>query len=349
MASSASTAAGRRRAAARRRKPAAPRRKPPARAASKAAPRRRVSGGAARSRPRRVAKPRARTARPRVRSATGNLSWRWRAVLVIAALIALGAGYFFWLRDSSLVAVNKVEVTGATSDARPQIVAALTRAGEDMTTLHVRTDELEAAVAQFPTVARVSADASFPHGLTITVTERPATMVAVDGGDRVAVAADGTVLPGVDASDEALPQVDVQQVPQSGRLTGDSLQEALVIGAAPGPLRELIEHTAYKGQNGVTLSMQGDVELRFGDGERAAQKWAAAAFVLADPKLTTLSYVDLRVPKRPAVGGTGEGATADSTSTDSAATVPTATVPVTPATTTPVTPTTPTDTTTVAP
>jgi cell division protein FtsQ len=246
--------------------------------------------------------------------------------------------------------VNKVQVTGVSSDARPQIVAALTRAGEDMTTLHVRTDALESAVAQFPTVAGVAADPNFPHGLTITVNERPATMVAVDGGDRIAVAADGTVLPGVDASDDALPEVDVSQAPQSGRLSGEPLQEALVIGAAPAPLRELIERTAYKGEDGVTLSMRGGVELRFGDGERAAQKWAAAAAVLADPKLTALSYVDVRVPKRPAVGGTGAGATADSTATDPVVTDPVVTDPVVPvAPATIPTTTIPTDTTTVAP
>jgi cell division protein FtsQ len=301
-----------------------------------------VARGAARARP-------ARAAKPRSRAATGKLSWRWRAILLVVAAAGLAAAYFGWLRDSSLVAVNKVQVTGVTSDARPQIVAALTRAGEDMTTLHVRTGELEAAVAQFPTVAGVSADPNFPHGLTITVNERPATMVAVDGGERIAVAADGTVLPGVDASDGGLPEVDVSQAPQSGILTGEPLQEALVIGAAPAPLRELVEHTAYKGEDGVTLSMRGDVELRFGDGERAAQKWAAAAAVLADPKLTALSYIDVRVPARPAVGGTGAGATADSTATDPAVTDPVA--PVTPTTTTATTPTTtvPTDTTTVAP
>jgi cell division septal protein FtsQ len=260
----------------------------------------------------------------------------------VAVVAALGIAYFGWFRDSSFVAVNDVQVKGVTSDDRNQIVAALSHAGEDMTTLHVRTDDLEAAVSRFPTVAGIHADANFPHSLTIDVSERPATMLASDGTHQVAVAADGTVLPGVDAADDGLPTVDVDEVPESGGLTGEPLQEALVIGAAPPQLRELIEHTSYQGENGVTLSMKGDVELRFGDGKRAAQKWAAAAAVLADPKLTAVTYLDLRVPQRPAVGGTGEGATGENATIDP--TDPATAVATTPTTTTSI----PTDT-TVAP
>ena len=36
--------------------------------------------------------------------------------------------------------------------------------------------------------------------------------------------------------------------------------------------------------------------MRFGSASKSTQKWAAAAAVLADPKLTSLAYVDVRVP-----------------------------------------------------
>ena len=39
--------------------------------------------------------------------------------------------------------------------------------------------------------------------------------------------------------------------------------------------------------------------VRFGSSSGAADKWAAAAAVLADPKLDALTYVDVRVPERP--------------------------------------------------
>jgi hypothetical protein len=75
------------------------------------------------------------------------------------------------------------------------------------------------------------------------------------------------------------------------------------VGAAPDALRALIEGVAYSGDYGIVLTMRGGVELRFGGGGSLDRKWAAIAATLADPELTSLSYLDVRVPERPAVGG----------------------------------------------
>ena len=50
-------------------------------------------------------------------------------------------------------------------------------------------------------------------------------------------------------------------------------------------------------------SLTGGIDLRFGTESQARAKWAAAAAVLADPEVTSLGYVDLQVPSRPAIGG----------------------------------------------
>jgi len=222
---------------------------------------------------------------------------------VVAIVVAAFAGYFLWLRDSSLVAVTSVDVEGVESGERDRITAALTRAGKSMTTLNVDAASLEQAAARFPTIKSVTADASFPHGLRIEVVERPAALVASAGGKEAAVAADGTVLPGVKAGDE-LPRLEVDRLPGSGRLEDEALDEALVVGAAPDELAPLIRRVREAGDTGVEAKMRGGVSLRFGTGDDAAAKWAAAAAVLADPEVTAVSYVDVRVPHRPAVGGT---------------------------------------------
>jgi cell division protein FtsQ len=226
---------------------------------------------------------------------------RW-AIAAAAVLAALTAGYFLWLRDSSLVAVDDVTVEGVSGGERKRITAALTRAGEEMTTLNVDLDRLEAAVARFPTVESVRASASFPRGLEIEVIERPPALVARAGGTEVAVAADGTVLAGIDA-DESLPRVDVDRLPRSGRLRGEALAQARVAGAVPEPLRPFLRRVDRSREYGVEARMRGGIRLRFGTGANVGAKWAAAAAVLADPKLEAVSYVDVRVPERPAVGG----------------------------------------------
>jgi cell division protein FtsQ len=242
-------------------------------------------------------------------AAAGNwiagLGWR-TAALGVGLVVALAVAYFGWFRDSGFVAVERVRVAGVSGDDREQIVAALTDAAERMTTLHVREDQLQAAVASFPTVASITTDADFPHGLVIEVEERRPALVVESGGGTVAVAADGTVLPGLAVTDDTeLPRVEVDQIPSSGRLEGEALDQALVVGAAPEPLGPLIEGVSQDEQYGVVVELRGGIPVRFGSSDGARAKWAAAAAVLADPNLTMLSYLDVRAPGRPAVGSAG--------------------------------------------
>ena len=231
---------------------------------------------------------------------------------VVAGALALT--YFGWFRDSSLVAVRDVKVEGVSSADHDRIVAALTDSARGMTTLHVQTDRLESAVRQFPTVASVSADTSFPHGITIHVTERQPTLIVRAGDRQVAVAADGSVLRGVKVKDR-LPELSIDQLPTSGRLSGDPLTEALVVGAAPAPLLPLIATASLSHDYGVVLTMRGGIELRFGTGDGADQRWEAVAAILADRHLTSLTYIDVRVPDRPAVEGTSTAPVAAPTTT----------------------------------
>jgi cell division protein FtsQ len=260
-----------------------------------------------RARPRRrpARRPSARRPAPRLQSPLALLrstSWRRRALAAAVAAGALALTYFAWFRDSSLVAVHDVKVEGVSSTDQHQIVAALTDSAQGMTTLHVQADRLESAVRQFPTVASVSADPSFPHGMTIRVAERQPALVVTDGDHQVAVAADGSALPGLHVQGQ-LPELRVDTLPATGRLSGDPLTEALAIGAAPAPIRPLVAGASVSRDYGIIVTMRGGIELRLGSGDQLDQKWAAIAAILADRQVTSLSYVDVRVPNRPAAGG----------------------------------------------
>lgn len=281
--------------------------KPKQRARRAAPPRRPAARRAAprRSKPRR---PR-RTPIAWARDQISGVSWRYRLATIAILAVTATAGYFLWLRDSSLVAINNVDVVGVTAGDRSQIIGELTDASESMTTLHVDRAKLQAIAHQFPTVASISIDPNFPHGMRIEVTERPPTMVLTAGDQQLPVAADGTVLAGVSVADgDHLPQLEVDKLPTAARLDGTELDEALVVGSAPEELRPLIEKIEFSKEFGVQLTMRGGIPIRFGTGAAAQEKWSAVAAVLADPKLTTLTYVDVRVPERPAVGGSNTDA-----------------------------------------
>jgi hypothetical protein len=137
------------------------------------------------------------------------------------------------------------------------------------------------------------------------VSAPPATATIGSGSDAIAVAPDGAILEWLPLSEELqLPQLPLSAAPRKGRLGGHMLEQARVLGAAPAALRPYLE-SSYYGESGVNVELRAGIELRFGDATRLAEKWRAAAAVLADPSIEALDYVDLHAPHRPAVYGSG--------------------------------------------
>ena len=250
-----------------------------------------------------AAKP--KTARPKAApSSPSRLVSRGLTIAFVVGTITLGlaAAYWFWFRDSSLVAVEKVTVDMEGPEAA-QVTDVLTRSAQKMTTLHVDEGELAAAVSRYPTVVAIQTEADFPHGLTIEVTDRPPALTASDGGPAVPVAGDGTLLHGVNASGEELPAIQVDSVPVKGKLEGEPLALAQVAGAAPAPLLPLIEGLAVDSGTGLMVTLKGGLPVKFGDPDELEEKWTAVSAVLANPQVKTLTHLDVRVPQRPSIGG----------------------------------------------
>ena len=130
-------------------------------------------------------------------SRVGELFSRRFALGAVVLIVAGGLlGGFLWLRDSSLVRVEHVKITGLTTRDAPAIRRTLRQAATRMTTLHYDARALERAVDAFPAVQSVSVAADLPKTLEIRVREhRPVAALQTGDGRRVAVASDGTLLP----------------------------------------------------------------------------------------------------------------------------------------------------------
>jgi cell division protein FtsQ len=230
------------------------------------------------------------------------------ALACLLALPLLGGGWL-WLRGSSLVAIERVQLTGVSGPERPAIEGALRGAARRMTTLDFNTGALRAAVAAFPVVLTLRARTSFPHGLVIFVQERPPVAAIQAGGWRSAIAADGVVL-GPALLSSSLPEIDYAHGLAVGRtVSGTGVRAMLaVMGAAPRAIASKVAKL-YSGPQGLTLSMRNGLTVYFGDAARAPAKWTALERVLADTSSHGASYVDVRLPERPAAGfATGAGA-----------------------------------------
>ena len=231
---------------------------------------------------------------------------RRRLIAVALLAVALGAGYFFWFRDSGFVKVEKVSVSGlAGSPDAARVRAKLADAAEQMTTLHLDVPALERSVADEPVVQSLSVTADFPHGLRIHIVENRPVAVLVANGRQVAVAPDGTVLPSV-KDFGGLPTVDVGAVPLRGRMPdGPARERVAVAAAAPPRLLSRVDAIEIQHGRGAVAELRDGPVIIFGRANLLDRKWAAAAAVLAERSSQGATYIDVRMPERPVAGGLG--------------------------------------------
>ncbi len=243
-------------------------------------------------------------------------SRRRRIFLICTGLIllalALFTSYTYWLRDSSLVEIKNLEVRGLSSHTEEgaQITSAVESATGEMTTLHLKPELLDTEMSRFPRVASSSIAADFPNSATVTVSLRENGSVFKVGSETLLIATDGTVLGTAGEGTDILPEISTGDPPSGNRLEGRTLAQAEVLGAVPTELRSFVAESAL-GDNGVEVTMSNGLVLLFGDSSNADDKWRAGAAVIADPELTDVSYVDLTVPRRPAVSGLEDAAATD--------------------------------------
>jgi cell division protein FtsQ len=224
-----------------------------------------------------------------------------RVIAIAVAVLAVAALGWFWLRDSSLVAVDDVTVTGISGPDAAHISSALQDAARDMTTLHVSAGDLRSAVAAYPQVKDVHVTTHFPHGLDIAVIEHNPVAVIVADGKRIPVSGDGRLLRAVAPGD--LATIQMSTIPGGDRLTDRRAGQAVaMLAAAPSALRARVANV-WTGSHGLSARLSRGPLLYFGTTERLAAKWAAVTRVLEDPDAAGALYLDVRVPERTAAGG----------------------------------------------
>jgi cell division septal protein FtsQ len=231
-----------------------------------------------------------------------------RRLLVAAGAVALLAGLWVawgWFRDSSLVRVRHVEITGVSNSPDAQAIKrGLEQAASRMTTLDVDAGKLDHAVSAYPIVRAVSVSGDFPSTVQIKVHEYAAVAALTSpDGREVPVAFDGTLLPRLARA--KLPAVAVSNPPtRDGFETARVRTLVRVLAGAPAPLRPELAR-AYVDPQGqqILVAMRNGPTLEFGAGTRIAAKWASATRVLAAPTSIGASEIDVRLPERPAARG----------------------------------------------
>jgi cell division protein FtsQ len=219
---------------------------------------------------------------PRAASKERYRRRRLAALLVgLVLLVGLGFGVRVLLYDAGLFDIEAVEVTGIVTVSEADVLAA---AAVPMGAPLAATDTEAVAtrVAGLPPVESVYVGRSWPHTVTVVVTERtPVATVSTSQGpalvDRNGVVYRGAPLPG-------LPRLTT--TPRSGDPA--TLAAVAVLTSLPDALRAQVETAGSSvvapGAPGqVTLRLADGKEVRWGTPERAEEKIAALTALLTQP------------------------------------------------------------------
>jgi cell division protein FtsQ len=205
------------------------------------------------------------------------------AALLVGLVLLVGLGFAgrVLLYDAGLADVEDVQVTGAsTVPVADVLAAAAVQQGTPLAA--VDTGAVERRVAPLPPVESVDVRRSWPHTVTVAVTERvPVATVATPDGDalvdRNAVVYRAPVPPG-------LPRLTMPAAPGNPA----TLAAVAVLSALPDAVRPQVQTVratlAVAGAPGqVTLGLTEGREVRWGTPDRAAEKGAVLVALLTQP------------------------------------------------------------------
>ena len=225
-------------------------------------------------------------------------------VLGLASAVALGVAGFAVSR-SSVFDARAVEVAGVEHLSRAEVIDL---AGVSTDTNVVWLDEatIERRLESHPWIAAADIHAALPGTIQIRVLERSPVAIAVDGGRRLLVAGDGTVL-GPATTDERLPSI---ELPAAGSVEGPRSSlggAARALGAMDAELRARVRQVTVGIDGTLEVWLRDGIRVRFGSPTEMVPKALALHQVLrwAEAEGERLRSVSVVAPGAPAVALAG--------------------------------------------
>ena len=227
-----------------------------------------------------------------------------RSLLVGLAIVAFALCGYVLARETSLFAIDRIEVQGGSPRVAAQVRRALaSNVGRPLVGLDGGAVLRE--IDALPTVVRASYDRAFPHTLRVTIVpERPAAVLR-SGASSWLVSIRGRVMEALPSrADPSLPRVWVPghtQVAVGSILAPQQARVAIKAAGLAGAFAARIGTATYA-DGSLVLHLRSGLELLLGAPNDVGLKVAVAARVLASvPSGST--FLDVSVPSR-SVSGT---------------------------------------------
>lgn len=213
----------------------------------------------------------------------------WIIAAVVAGVLVL-AGVAVWVvRSSSLLCVEQIDVEGTHTLTPSQVVtAAGVTTGVPLA--RVDTGQVVQQVSTLPPVSAVEVHRSWPHTLTISVTERTLVYQVEVSGSYLSVDPDGVVF----NRSTTRARGAVRATTASGDRT--LLRDvATVVGSFPTKLRSQVDHVDAKSRDSIVVVLTGGRSVVWGSADRSELKGQVAAAMLG----VRATHYDVSSPEHP--------------------------------------------------
>jgi cell division protein FtsQ len=220
-----------------------------------------------------------------------------RSLAIGAGIVALAACAYVIARETSLFAIERVDVTGGSAAVDRQVEQTLTPlVGKSLVGLSG--SEVLQRVDALPTVVSATYDRAFPNTLRLKIVPEHPVAVLRDGGVAWVVSRRGRVMRSVDVHGASgLPRIWVAKTVRVGDVlplaAGGTLTGAL---ASAGPIRGRISSASFA-TGIIVFHLRSGIELVLGTPTDIALKVAVAVRLLRQIPAGTQS-VDVSVPSR---------------------------------------------------
>ncbi|MEF3115634.1 cell division protein FtsQ/DivIB [Streptomyces chrestomyceticus] len=229
-----------------------------------------------------------------------------RTLIITLAGAVLLAGFGAWaLYGSTWLRTEAVKVSGTGVLTVGEVVRA---AAVPMDTPLASVDKKAVADrvrAKLPRVKTVQVRRSWPHTVSLKVTERQPELIIQTGGKFVEVDAEGTRFATVAAAPKGVPLLEmaVRDSPGLRRFGADRLRRAAgtVVTALPKALHQDVRTVEVRSFDAITLKLTGGRTVVWGSDERSTAKVKVLAAALKAAR--DARHFDVSVPTAPAVSG----------------------------------------------
>lgn len=240
----------------------------------------------------------------------GSRGYFWPLMFALLA-VAIIAGGVFWLSQSSLLAVESIEVVGNQSLSEEEVMEIVGPRLYGQSLLRYSFDDVGDALRELPVVEHVEIERDFPHTVRVDIREyRPAASYAVEGGPFMTLSGEGRVLATAEGPDAALPRL----------MTGETCraevgQELECDDAIAGlkfitsvPLNLNQEFVEVEVRSGIIdASTSSGIVVHFGTMDESAYKFEVLRQLIARSIAAGEQVViDVSVPDRPVLRAIGQ-------------------------------------------